>query len=110
MKNMSDLAEFLKARLNEKARQARFRLEDTDSQSGAFELDADEALAEVEAMRRILELHKPVDDGSGIQLVCPTCSRPDGYENLLLTAPCPTLRILALPYDYHEEYNEAWRP
>lgn len=59
-------------------------------------------LADVEAKRRIIEQH-PLDDegfcGDGIGLV-----------GCKWAWPCPTLRLLALPYVGHEAYREEWRP
>lgn len=49
------------------------------------------ALAHCEAKRRIIRLH-PCDD----------CGAGDD--------PCETLRLLALPFDVHPDYDERWRP
>lgn len=48
-------------------------------------------LAEVEAKRRIVERHTACDDTS-------------------FGEPCEDLRLLALPYADHADYDEAWRP
>jgi hypothetical protein len=63
-------------------------------------------LAECEAKRRIVEEHYYMprhesrdfgfEDGN-----CVTCRRQ---------GPCVTLRLLALPYADHPEYDERWRP
>ncbi|MFI1472060.1 DUF6221 family protein [Streptomyces wuyuanensis] len=63
--------------------------------------DPARVLADVEAKRELLRLHTL----NG--WVCSTCDNGevpgDGY-------PCPTLRLLALPYASHADYDEAWRP
>jgi hypothetical protein len=50
-------------------------------------------LAECEAKRRIVAEHEGEPS-------CETC--------YLVDAPCPTLRLLALPYAGHEDYREGW--
>jgi hypothetical protein len=103
---MSDLVEFLKARLDDKERQARYRLEDTDSQYGAFELDPEEALAEVEAWRRIVDLcAAPLVD----------VTAPGDSERRFVPGEGPpwaepVLRLLALPYADDPDCREEWKP
>ncbi|WP_405149464.1 DUF6221 family protein [Sphaerisporangium sp. NBC_01403] len=70
--------------------------------------DPARALREVEAKRRIISEHAPHEDYSW---ACRTCSAADscgcmGGPDL----PCPTLRLLALPYADHPDYREEWRP
>lgn len=92
-------------------------------------------LAECDAKRRILELHRGQVEQvewfdapeSGEAAVCPSCHnaeptewhppvgqagvRPDGFVASYVLAPCPTLRALALPYAHHPDYRaEEWRP
>lgn len=62
-------------------------------------------LAEVDAKRRIVDLHGPADHEFSDVEVCSTCDRGGP-----LPYPCPTLRLLALPYADHPDYDEAWRP
>jgi hypothetical protein len=68
--------------------------------------DPARVLAEVEAKRRIIAEHADGEDHE-----CePRFGEIDwttGRQHLL---PCPTLRLLALPYADHEDYDEAWRP
>ncbi len=63
--------------------------------------DPARVLAECEAKRRIVEAHLSseawCDHCSGGELM----GNPDG---------CPTLRLLALPYADHADYDESWRP
>lgn len=80
-------------------------------------------LAEVDAKRRIVELHGIVhrnigwlEDGfeeGGEVAVCGLCvPRHSGFRTRaeVPEGPCPTLRLLALPYADHADYDEAWRP
>ncbi|MFI2081459.1 DUF6221 family protein [Streptomyces rubiginosohelvolus] len=120
------LLAFLKARLDDDERVARacagdgtWTVEDLevyapdlsdDVRTQAARHDPARTLREVEAKRRLLDEHQDVNDGS-----CGTCvdgkwgypthggSSPQSY-------PCRTLRLLALPYSNHHEYEEAWRP
>lgn len=45
--------------------------------------------------RQIIDLHRPVAHG---------CAGTDGLS------PCPTLRLLALPFVDHPAYHQEWRP
>lgn len=65
----------------------------------AVVIDPARVLAECEAKRRIVELHPSViDDGQTV------CSEEQAEW------PCPTLRLLALPYADHPDYRDEWRP
>lgn len=58
-------------------------------------------LAECEAKRRIVKEHGPNEWGlCGVHVF-------DDDEH---RAPCQTLRLLALPYVDHPDYDDAWRP
>lgn len=59
-------------------------------------------LAEVEAKRRIIAAHerRPMPKGEGAD-----CAHCWGA-----VWPCPTLRLLALPYADHRDYRQEWRP
>jgi hypothetical protein len=68
--------------------------------------DPARVLAECEAKRRIVEEHPqtasirhPVTDNK--IYVCATCDSE--------ATPCPTLRLLALPYADHPEFKPEWR-
>jgi hypothetical protein len=128
---MTDLMEFLRARLAEDASLAQQAI-DTPArdvelyatwprQRVPFGMTFDPArtLREVEAKRLILEEH--ANDGG----YCRRCMAEDRQENTLeeirndgpymitvhrpLLYPCPTLRLLALSYADHEDYREEWR-
>ena len=64
-------------------------------------------LAEVEAKRQIIAEHTcrcPDPD-------CGDCGACSGDHHADPTpAPCRTLRLLALPYAGHPDYDEGWRP
>ncbi|GGU91064.1 hypothetical protein GCM10010275_30130 [Streptomyces litmocidini] len=66
-------------------------------------------LAEVDAKRRITECHEPWTAANG-DIICGRCGRehidgrPGGHF------PCQTLRLLALPFADHPDYQDAWRP
>lgn len=66
--------------------------------------DPARVLAEVEAKRRILDLHEQaVPDGhdqQGYRFACEHCSQ---------TTPCPTLCLLAQPYAGRDGWREEWR-
>ncbi|MET9950134.1 DUF6221 family protein [Streptomyces sp. NPDC006339] len=72
--------------------------------------DPTRVLAEVDAKRRIVDEHPNVNDGD-----CGACVKGHwGYPTHGGSSPerwpCPTLRLLALPYAEHPDYDEAWRP
>lgn len=76
--------------------------------------DPGRALREIEAKRRILDLHphctwkdRPSDRGV---LYCDTCHVEDGVISPDGGRPCLTLRLLALPHAGHPGYLEKWKP
>jgi hypothetical protein len=107
-----DLVAFLRARLNEDAERQTNPLTAWHSRDCAslpepgqysFECDCgvpERLVAEVEAKRRILAEHAL----NG--WVCDTCDNGEVEQ----VFPCPTLRLLALPYADHPDYREEWRP
>ena len=82
-------------------------------------------LAECAAKRRIVELHKievaafrAYGGEEGVTFV-----EPDSFEDITTRrwmcstchnigddGPCSTLRLLALPYANHPDYDDSWRP
>ncbi|MFM9635994.1 DUF6221 family protein [Streptomyces turgidiscabies] len=68
------------------------------------------ALAEVEAKRQILDEHPDVNGGD-----CGTCVNgrwgyPTHGGSSPQRHPCRTLRLLAVPFAAHPDYDERWRP
>ena len=63
-------------------------------------------LREIDAKRKLLDLHEPGEmeyvDGD----VCMACDVRGGEPFY----PCKTLRLLALPYADRPGYEESWRP
>lgn len=100
--------------------------------------DPARVLAEVDAKRRMLAEHEPEwsmvewpDDqnGDGFAFVCRSCGNrdldgwrnwrplvgdagwfPEGVKPPYIVAPCTTLRLLALPYREHPDYQPDWAP
>lgn len=77
--------------------------------------DPARALAEVAATRRIIDLHSDGGSSQGytesgydvMQHACETCGSFGEYG---VPWPCPTLRLLALPYASHPDYRAEWSP
>lgn len=98
---MNDLVTWLRAQLDED--EAGF-----DDGLGApcegkgLHLWPERAEAEVEAKRRILDLHQPERGGVFVDLWCQQCQRKED--------PCPTVRLLALPYVDRPGYRQEWAP
>jgi hypothetical protein len=64
-------------------------------------LDPARVLAEVDAKRRLLDLHPY----AGL------LSAPESCEScVVIPGPCPTLRLLALPYADRPGCRPEWRP
>lgn len=69
--------------------------------------DPDRVLAECDAKRRVIELHTDHD----VHECVPTMQVwPDLDTIPEVPIPCPTLRLLALPYADHPSFEEAWKP
>ena len=70
-------------------------------------------LREVEAKRRIVEIHRVVggfedEDMTDLGSGCSECGYSAEYGDR--GGWCETLRLLALPYEDRPDYQEAWRP
>jgi len=137
-----DIVTFLRARLDEDTEAvAEFAATvwDAGTEPWAITLEGDtlpflritkgRVLREVEAKRRIVDEHAPVQQGfnwtgphgaPGTERVpdwrCSRCSDcfPDAdYDEDTHSShswPCLTLRLLALPYADHPDYDPAWAP
>lgn len=93
-----------------------FHIEACDDGWEAFSdrYPADRMLAECDAKRRIVEIHESEDvdgrltDGEDITVpCCVVCRDSNGMRE---EEPCPTLRLLALPYSGRPGYRPEWRP
>ena len=102
----SDLITFLRARLDED--------EQIDRK---YVRHGHLLLADIEAKRQIIDVHQNEDD------TCRVCCREAYMEEIWDGVhehvewrrnnepwPCDTLRLLALPYADHPDYQEEWRP
>lgn len=78
-----------------------------------------ERLAEIDAKRRILDLHAPVATGPTWQPGPPQCEHcaglchswsGTGCEGPDAPYPCPTVRLLAVPMAGRDGYRSEWRP
>lgn len=65
--------------------------------------DPKHELRMVDALRRILTEHTCTDDCE----YCRACSGDYGADPTL--APCQTIRLMALPFDQHPDFDESWR-
>ncbi len=82
--------------------------------------DPARVLAEVEAKRRIVDLHSGGLDSLGRPLTvhidqdvpeqpaCLGCNFDNDEEYRYAVDECPTKRLLALPYRDHPDYDPAW--
>lgn len=77
--------------------------------------DPARVLREIDAKRQLVKLHgrATLRAGGGAQYfdtttVCRSCE--PSYQVPELSWPCPTLRLLALPYADRPGYREEWRP
>ncbi|MFE2073692.1 DUF6221 family protein [Streptomyces misionensis] len=128
---MDDLVEFLRARLDEDEQVAR-------AAAGRNWLDGDgwlmnedmhiaevgdrptlvhiaahdpaRVLREIDAKRRIIAEHEMVPAGQGGKLGCDICVATPSWGPEVVSGPCTTLRLLALPYADRPGYRSEWRP
>lgn len=134
---MSDLVEFIQARLDEDDELARFAQPffenrdllgemvrdgfDAEVPEHAVRHDPMRILREVEAKRRILGEHAYLQLTWWPDPMCGTCSDPQAQpvpDPLGARAeftpnaiwPCRTVRLLALPYSDHIDYRHEWHP
>jgi hypothetical protein len=149
---VSDLVEFLRARLDEDEEIARRNMSPIRPRQGKWQFvtdsgmqvrDADgdhlivthtwpnegehiahwdpaHVLVEIDAKRRIIDLHGYTTAHGwviGVDRTCTECatgypgSGPADEGDFDPTPwPCPTLRLLALPYVDHPDYRDEWKP
>lgn len=125
---MSDLTDFLLARIAEDEAAARDALEQgsapepepwlavgwprSEHPGPVVLVGPERFLAECEAKRRIVEAHPAGRESRLLGTVCDTCAAWDeaDYEGPGEVAwPCPTLRLLATVYADHPAFREDWR-
>jgi hypothetical protein len=105
---MSDLITWLRAQLDADERNLQAGL--NEYLDTRLENDFRFRLAELDAKRRILDLHfrsdfpYDPDDGPGDYSWTARCNRCHEPE------PCTEQRLLALPYADREGYRDEWRP
>ena len=130
---MSDLVEFLRARLDEVAELAQavhgpedapwWSAEDIKTRLCDDQIwmhDAEHmahhspafVLADNDAKRQQIDDHQPARPQYMPHQTrgCLTCTTAQAWDDLANEANCRTLRLLALPYAAHPEYREGWRP
>jgi hypothetical protein len=103
---VTDIVEFLRARLDEDEAAAAEPLDDWPSGLAATQLanrfDPARVLREVEAKRRIVEIHTDSHECTSAEDNCVWISGEGDH--------CETLRLLALPYCDHSDYQPEWKP
>jgi hypothetical protein len=76
--------------------------------------DPAHVLADITAKRAILAEHAIKDNGAGKpdSRYCWTCYADRGYnaDSSRYLAWCRTVRLLAVPFADHPDYDESWRP
>jgi hypothetical protein len=136
---MTDLIDFLRARLDERANDPGHLwdcgLTDPDRPfGGRCDCDLPQRLADIAAKHKIIDLHAPVIElvewwdapAVGEAAVCSSCgnresntwelgygnyhTKPKGWIDPYVLWPCPTLKLLALPWADHPDYQISWRP
>jgi hypothetical protein len=72
--------------------------------------DPARVLAEVQAKRRIIDLHKPrgVEGGPPYRWTCTLCDHAPVPWDSYMEWPCLTMRLLAAPYASHPDYRAEW--
>lgn len=113
---MSDLVEFLRARLDEDERAAKdapqsawsdeygeFRSRGGELFGHVLRHDPARVLREVHAKRKLLGSHYNYDG------LCPRCFDFSNKPVQREAWPCEVVRLLALPYADHPDYHEEWK-
>jgi hypothetical protein len=102
---MNDLITFLRAQLTIDDRGLRDWLSNLPADSGAADW-VRQWLADIDAKRRILEEHAYAPQSDS----CRICWRSNWGSSVREMWPCPTVRLLALPYAERSSYQDQWRP
>jgi hypothetical protein len=72
--------------------------------------DPARVLREIDAKRKLANLHRPVRSPQPDGITNLDCSTCGGEEKLSPSWPCPSLRLLAAPYSDRDGYREGWAP
>ncbi|MCX4540485.1 DUF6221 family protein [Streptomyces sp. NBC_01565] len=126
---MDDLVQFLRARLDEDEQTARAAtpgpwavdggsvyvgrpinevVDYSESAAHIARHDPARVLAEVDAKRQMLDIHAAMDSKGERITGCTTCSWRDYMDDLWVSWPCPTLRLMLIPYADHSDYRAEW--
>ena len=105
---MSDLADFLRARIAEEERACQASAHGSVSPPEAA-ISPSRLLMNCAARRKVVELHEihVVDAGVDAMIDGESGSKRAGQNERDFT--CPTLRLLALPYFDHPDYKQHWQ-
>ncbi len=76
-----------------------------DDHSYPIHIGAARVLAEVEAKRRIIELHGVTTHSPGGTPACTSCGDHSEYPT---DWPCDTIKLEVVPYRDHPDFNENW--
>jgi|SRR5690349_7888078 len=108
MTDMDELITWLRAQLDEDERAIISDREIGEQSTISWR----QMLADIDAKRRILDLHAPVHGYDPNGPVCSTCGEQGnpGDEAAVVRWPCLTVRVLALPYAHKPGYQDIWRP
>jgi hypothetical protein len=111
----AEFAPFLRARFDED--EARYRQTASDADwakdspdynESYIVAEAERMLIEVEAKRRMLAVHVSEKPWPDLPEQCERCSDVEKWNPA--EYPCETVRLLALPYAGHPDYDLAWAP
>lgn len=113
---MSDIVAFLKARLDDDQRELD-QMTSGGLVQGYLRVHGDKLKADVEAKRRLVDLHlpEPLSEWARKTYDFPTKCAGESWECYgdgedIVQWPCDHLKLLALPYAEHPDYQEAWKP
>lgn len=67
-------------------------------------------LAQLTALRHVLDLHSDAGAGGLLEHTCRACARRGEFGRYAVSWPCPTVRALTVPYADRPGYNPQWKP
>lgn len=110
---MDDLIAWLRVQLDDDERETRKLLVEARQPSYDWpdvERLCAERLADIDAKRRILDEHAVIEPPYGWAGWCSRCVDGDEVWDAATKSPCPTVRLLALPYADRPGYRPEWKP